>query len=436
MIELLCSDNRHAKFDSLQNTRSELNALRIMPACVIIVENLPVPFDRRVWQEAQALRDAGWDVSVICPSNKQYPKRFEMVDGIAIFRHWLPIEARVKFGFLLEYGVALLQEARLLFKLYRTRGFDVIQICNPPDILFINTLPYKCFGTRVVFDHHDVCPELFVAKFRRKGLLHRLMLLAERMTVKVADVVITANETFRMMVVERCGKPADKVVAVYSVPDRSYLRRSASSSRLRKGVRVVIGFVGIISDQDGVDQLVRMLHHLVVDHGCRDIRAIVVGDGPALADVRKLTEELNLTDWISFTGYLRGDELTEAVSSFDIGIIPDPPNEYNDKISMNKVFEYSALGVPTVAYNLTETRRLLGDTAVYADDKNPAALARACLMLIKDDSERRARGLAAKALADEHFEWARERGKYIDVYQKLAKPVRVLKSRRCKSEFL
>ena len=390
-----------------------------MPSCVIIVENLSVPFDRRVWQEAQALRSLGWEVSVICPTNQKNLRRYELLEEITIYRHPLPMEARYKLGFLFEYGAALFHEARLLFKIALTRGFDIIQVCNPPDLLFVNALPYKLFGKRLVFDHHDLCPELFAAKFARKGLLHRILLLAERLTIKSADIVISANETFRNIAITRCGKSPQDVITVYSVPDRMQIKRLLPNQELRKGARVVLGYIGIISDQDGVDHFVRMLHHLVVDHSCQGIGAVIVGEGPALPGVRQLACDLNLEKQITFTGYLRGDDQLAALSTFDIGIIPDPVNEYNDKISMNKVFEYSALGVPTVAYNLSETRQLLGATAEYADDATPAGLARACLRLIIDDDERAERGRAAKALADEHFDWARERAKYVAAYQRL-----------------
>jgi glycosyltransferase involved in cell wall biosynthesis len=391
-----------------------------MPSCVIIVENLPVPFDRRVWQEAQALRAGGWEVSVICPTSQQHPQPYEVLDEIVIYRHPLPMEARHKLGFLLEYASALFHEARLLFKIARTRGFDIIQVCNPPDLLFINALPYQLFGKRLVFDHHDVCPELFAAKFARKGPLYWLLTLAEKLTIKNADIVISSNETFRNLAIGRCGKSPQDVVTVYSVPDRTRIRRLPPNQQLRKSARIILGYMGIISDQDGVDHFVRMLNHLVVDYGCRDIGAVIVGDGPALPEVRQLACDLNLAEKITFTGYLRGDDLLSALSTFDIGIIPDPVNEYNDKISMNKVFEYSALGIPTVAYDLTETRRLLGATAEYAEDATPEGLARACLFLINNDDARAERGQAAKTLADERFDWARERTKYVAAYQRLA----------------
>jgi glycosyltransferase involved in cell wall biosynthesis len=392
-----------------------------MPSCVIVVENLPVPFDRRVWQEARALRNDGWDVAVVCPQSKDHPRKYEEEEGIAIYRHPLPIEARGPFGFLLEYGSALFWESILLLKIALSRGFDVIQICNPPDLLFLAAAPYKLFGKRIIFDHHDVSPELFEAKFGRRGMFHRLLLLAERLTFRIADLVVSSNETYRALAISRGRKDPNDVIAVYSVPDRARMRRVAPNETLRQGARIVLGYVGIIGDQDGVDHFVRCVHDLVVVRGHVDVRAVVVGDGPALASVRLLADHTGIADRITFTGYLRGEELLNAMSTFDIGVIPDPVNEYNDKISMNKVFEYSALGIPCVAYNLTETRRLLGDCAFYANDATPEGLARACLPLITDEALRLERGRAIKALSDRQFDWERECDKYTSVYRRLLK---------------
>ncbi len=394
-----------------------------MPSCVIVVENLPVPFDRRVWQEAQALRDDGWRVSVICPTNAQHPQPFERLDDIDIHRHPLPLEGRGLAGFVLEYSVALFHEARLLLRIARRSGFDVIQICNPPDILFLNALPYRLFGKRVVFDHHDVCPELFDAKFKGNGPAKRIMLAvlraAERMTMRCANIVISANETYREIAIRRGGKSPGDVITVHSPPDRERMKRVEPNVELRRKSRLVLGYLGIIGDQDGVDHLVRMMDHLIRDHGRADVSAVVVGDGPALAGVRELARNLGLSDRIAFTGYLRGAELLAALSTFDIGIIPDPVNPYNDKISMNKVFEYSALGIPSVSYPLFETQRLLENIGAFSQDNTPAGLARACLMLIEDDEARLKLGQQAKALADNRFDWAREREKYVAAYRRL-----------------
>jgi len=391
-----------------------------MLSCVIIVENLPVPFDRRVWQEAQALRDAGWQVSVICPKSTKYPLKREVIGGISVYRHALPLETRGKLGFFIEYLSALFHECRLLAKIALGPGFDVIQICNPPDVLFLNALPYKLFGKRVVFDLHDLGPELLEAKFGRRPLLDRLLRVAEKLTIRTADLVVCANDTYRKIAIERGGKAAEHVVAVYSVPRQGFIRRVEPDDALRRGARIVIGYMGIIADQDGVDHFIEMMNWLVNGLGRKDVRAVVVGDGPARPSISDLADRLGLSDVVTFTGYLSGDELMAALSTFDIGVIPDPVNPYNDKISMNKVFEYSALGVPSVAYPLSETRRLLGSTARDADEATPRGLARACLTLIDDDAARLACGREAKALSDEQFNWTRESEKYVAAYARLA----------------
>ncbi|WP_119273288.1 glycosyltransferase family 4 protein [Taklimakanibacter deserti] len=391
------------------------------PRCVIIVENLPVPFDRRVWQEANALKDGGWEVSVICPKNEQHPLAFEEINGIAIYRHALPVEARGKLGFLIEYASALFHEARLLMKIAFAKGFDVVQGCNPPDLIFLVAAPYKLFGKKFVFDHHDLCPELYAAKYDRHDFFHRLLLLAEKCTFKLADRVISANDTYRDIAITRGGRTPDSVTTVYSVPDRQKLRRVAPDAKLRAGATVVLGYIGIIADQDGVDHLVRLMHHAVHEHGRQGIRAVIVGDGPALASVKQLARSLSVAEHITFTGYLRGEALLSAISTFDIGIIPDPVNEYNDKISMNKVFEYSALAIPSVSYDLSETRRLLGQAGTFAKGAQPADLAEAALPLIDDAALRRELGARAGRLAEEKFNWDSEARKYVAAYEELVK---------------
>ncbi|GGH17284.1 glycosyltransferase WbuB [Alsobacter metallidurans] len=398
-----------------------LNVSPRAPSCVIVVENLPVPFDRRVWQEAQALKAAGWTVTVICPSTDQYPLSFETLDGIDIHRHPLPIEARGALGFLVEYAAALFHEARLLVKVARKTGFDVIQACNPPDLIFLVAWPFKLFSKRFVFDHHDVSPELFAAKYGKKGFLHRLLLVAERLTFATADLVISANDTYRDIAIKRGGKDPNDVVTVYSVPDRDRLRRVEPDPAVRSQAQTILGYVGIIGDQDGVDHLVRAAHLLKTQHGVTGFKTVIVGDGPALPGIRKLAEELDVGDVVSFTGYLSGNALLAHLSAFDIGVIPDPVNEYNDKISMNKVFEYSALGIPIVSYDLTETRRLLGDAGNYAATPDPAGLAEAIFGLIEAPPLRAAKAAQAKSLADASFSWERESAKYVAAFNRLVK---------------
>lgn len=407
-------------FNHVARRRKRAGSQPTTRSCVIVVENLAVPFDRRVWQEARALEADGWLVSVICPRSERHPEAYEERDGVHIYRHWLPIEARGKFGFMFEYGTALFQQLRLLLKIHRRHGFDVIQGCNPPDLIFLAALPFKfLLGKRYVFDHHDICPELFAVKFGPNRTMQSGLRLIERWSYRVADQVVTANETFRQLTIERTGKHADLVATVYSVPDLETVRRLPADHSFRRGRDVVIGYLGIIGDQDGVDHLVRAMAHLKHDLGYANICAVVVGDGPALPSVRDLAAQLDVEDEIVFTGYMSGDPLLSVLSSFDIGVIPDPVNEYNDRISMNKVFEYSALGLSIVSYPLAETQRLLGDSVLVADGQDPRALAQAIESLCVDDESRSMLAASALALAAQAFSWEREKDKYLEVYDTL-----------------
>jgi glycosyltransferase involved in cell wall biosynthesis len=387
-------------------------------SCVIVVENLPVPFDRRVWQEAQALHRAGWTVSVICPTNDHFPKPFEVIDDIAIYRHPLPPEGRGALAYFREYSAALFHEFRLLIKVHRERGFLIIQACNPPDLIFLAALPFKLMGKRFIFDQHDVSPELFVVKFGKKGFLYRGLMFFERMSYAMADFVITANATFKDIAVSRGGMPPSKVEVVYGVPDRKRIDRVEPEPGLHGGRKFVLGYLGIINEQDGVDHLVRAVAHLVRVKGFRDFRAVVVGSGPALELVRALACSLEVEDFVLFSGYLNGEKLLAHISAFDIGVIPDPVNEANDLMSMNKVFEYCALGIPTACYPLRETKRLLGDAGVYAPSPNPAGLAEACLSLMRDESLRARSAAAAARLSAEKFLWENEARKYVATYER------------------
>ena len=374
------------------------------------------------------MTSAGWKVSVICPATQKYPLAFERIDGIAIYRHPLYVEAEGALGFLAEYSTALFHEFRLLLKVWRREGFDVIQACNPPDLIFLVALPFKLFGKRFIFDHHDVSPELFVAKYNRRGPLHALLHAFEWLTFKAADLVVSANNTFRDIAIARGGKRPDDVVTVYGVPDRSHIRRVDPDPSVRRGKRLVLGYIGIIGDQDGVDHVVRLVHALR-GKGIADFQCVVVGDGPALAKVKALARDLGVDDLITFSGYLSGETLLAHLSSFDIGLIPDPINVYNDKISMNKVFEYSTLGIPSVAYPLTETMRLLRNGGIYAQTPDVEGLAGACLSLIEDDDLRERTGIAAKRISDSTFNWAREAAKYLEAYERLV-PTPALEGQR------
>jgi glycosyltransferase involved in cell wall biosynthesis len=354
---------------------------------------------------------------VICPASAAYPKRFEVIDDIAIYRHPLPPEGRGALAYFREYSTALIHEFRLLIKVHRERGFSIIQACNPPDLIFLAAAPFKLVGKKFIFDQHDVGPELFVVKYGRKGFLYRALTFFERMSYAMADFVITANATFKDMAMSRGGKTPSLIEVVYGVPDRKRIHRVEPEADLHGGRKFVLSYLGIINEQDGVDHFVRAVADLVRVRGFRDFSAVVVGSGPALESVRALAGSLGVDDFMRFTGYLNGEQLLAHISAFDIGVIPDPFNEANDVMSMNKVFEYCALGIPTACYPLRETKRLLGEAGVYAPTLDPAGLATACLRLLEEEGVRKRAAAAGAKLSAEGFVWVNEARKYVAGYE-------------------
>jgi glycosyltransferase involved in cell wall biosynthesis len=390
---------------------------------LIIVENLTVPLDRRVWQEATALRDAGYVVSIICPVGGKYTARYELLDGIHVFRHPLPLEADGALGYALEYASALMYETALSFKVRAKVGFDVIQACNPPDTIFLLAGLWKAIaGTRFVFDHHDINPELFEAKFGRRGIFHRLLRTLERWTFQTANVSIATNDTFKRIAIERGGMDPDRVFVVRSIPDLSKFRRLTPDADLKNGRPHLIGYVGIMGAQDGVDLLIEAMADIVHTQKRDDVQCAIVGSGTELDKLRRLAHARRIEDYVTFTGFLSGEPLHRAFSTFDIGAIPDPKNVYNDKISMNKVFEYMTLGIPFVAFDLDETRATAGDAALYAANNDPTVLARQLLRLVDDEVLRAETGARGLARARQMLRWETERAQLLAAYTTALQP--------------
>jgi glycosyltransferase involved in cell wall biosynthesis len=392
-----------------------------IPGVLIIVENLPVPFDRRVWQEAKALKEAGYGVAVICPKGKSQTSAYEEIDGIHIYRHSLPNEASDSAaGFLIEYASALFWQLRLSVKVFRRHGFGVIHACNPPDLIFLIALIYKIlFRKKFIFDHHDIVPEMFEAKFGRRGFFHKALSLCERMTFRAADASIATNETFKRIAIERGGMPAERVWVVRSYPDLNAFRRVPPDPALRNGRAHLVGYVGIMNAQDSVDMLVLAMRHIVRELHREDIHCLLIGDGPEYDPLVHLSEELGLAPFITFAGYLTGAPLLVHLSSLDVGVIPDPPNPYNDKISLNKVFEYMALGIPFVQYDLAESRSQAGAAALIAQNPTPEGLGEAIVRLIDDPQRRAEMAEIGMSRARQEFRWETETARLLEAYAAL-----------------
>jgi glycosyltransferase involved in cell wall biosynthesis len=386
------------------------------PHALILVENLPVPFDRRVWQEAQTLRDAGYKVSVICPKGKGHDAGHETIDGIAVWRHPL-FQAKSAKGYLLEYPMALICQLWLSLRVRLARGrIDVIQACSPPDLLFLVALPHWLCGTRFIFDHHDLSPELFISKFGRRGFFYKMLCFFERRTFAMASTAIATNETFRDIAIARGGMDPDRVFVVKSYPRAERFKRTGPDPALVVAGQHLVGYIGIMGAQDGVNTLVDAMHEIRHACGRDDIACLIIGDGPELPALQAQTTRLGLDDSVTFTGYLSGPALMAHLSALDLGIIPDPPNEFNNKLSMNKVFEYMMMGLPFVQFDLTQARAEAGGAAVIINEHSAAALAQAIIDLADDSERRAAMGRLGQEIAAREFQWSREAARYLEAY--------------------
>ncbi|MFA7433421.1 MAG: glycosyltransferase family 4 protein [Gemmobacter sp.] len=358
---------------------------------LIVVENLPVPLDRRVWLEATTLAAHGYHVSVISPMGRGWTAPYEEREGVHIYRFPEPPEAHSgAVAYAREYLHALRHMFRLARKVRREQGFDVIHGCNPPDLIFLLALRWRLAGVRYLFDHHDVCPELFEAKFGRRGLLHRLQLMLERLTFATARVSIATNDSFRRIAVRRGRMAPGDVFVVRSAPRIEGFVPGPGRDGLRRGARTVLGYVGVIGQQEGMDLMVAAIDRLVRGMGHDDLHVIVVGFGPHLPQVRADVAARGLDAHFTFTGPLFGDDLRDTLNSIDIGLSPDPKNAMNDISTMNKVMEYMALEKPVVQFDLTEGRVSAGEASLYARPNDPDDFAR-CIAELIDDPEKRAR---------------------------------------------
>lgn len=388
---------------------------------LFIVENLPSPFDRRVWQEATTLRDAGYEVSIICPTGKGYEKKREVIDGIHIYRHNLPTEASGPLGYALEYSAALFWQFVLAWRVLLTRGFDAIHACNPPDNIFLIGGFFKLLGKKFLFDHHDINPELYLAKFDRKDVFYRMMLAWERWTFRTADVSIATNESYRRIAIERGGMDPSKVFVVRSGPKLDRMKVLPPVPALRKGRTYLVGYVGVMGKQEGIDHLLRAAHYIVYEKQRTDIHFGLVGGGTELEDLKALAAELQIVEYVTFTGRVPDQQLLEMLNTADVCVNPDIANEMNDKSTMNKIMEYMALGKPIVQYDLTEGRFSAQEASLYARKNDFRDLAEKILELLEDPSLRTTMGERGRRRVEQELAWEYEAPKLLAAYDALFK---------------
>jgi glycosyltransferase involved in cell wall biosynthesis len=390
------------------------------PRVLIIVQNLPVPFDRRVWLECKALTAAGYDVTVVCPKGKGDPAH-EVLEGVTLLKYSPYAPGGGALGFVMEYAYSFLATARLVLRARRQGRFDVLQACNPPDIFWpIARWLRRRDGSRFVFDHHDLCPELYDSRFSQGHDLPRRGLLAlEKATFRSADHVVATNASYAEIAVNRGGKSPTDVTVVRTGPDHERLRRRAAVPALRRGRRHLVAYIGVMGPQDGVDLAVRAAAHVVHDLGREDVAFTFMGAGDSYDEIVALRDDLGLQDYVELPGRVPDDTVLDVLSTADVGLSPDPKNPLNDVSTMNKTMEYMAFELPVVAFDLKETRVSAEEAASYVPSGDVAAYARAIVELLDDDDKREVMGRGGRRRIEEELGWSYQRDAYVDVYETL-----------------
>lgn len=393
------------------------------PHILIIVQNLPVPLDRRVWLECQALRDAGYEVSVICPKGPGDPG-YQELDGVHLYKYAPPRQADGFAGYAWEFAYCWVRTALRTVSVARRARFQVMQACNPPDIYWSLALLWRVFGVRFVFDHHDLNPEVYRSRFGEPtGFAGRLQLAAlywlEKRTFRTADRVISTNKSYQRIAIERGRVPEARTTVVRSGPDTSVMKPGEPEPELRRGATHLVVYLGIMGPQDGVDGVLRVAEHVVRRHGRTDVRFALLGFGDCLDDLKKQSAELLLDEFTEFTGRVGPAEIRRYLATAAVGLSPDPLSPLNDVSTMNKTMEYLAFGLPVVAYRLTETVVSAGQCAVYVEPGDEAGFADALVALLDDPARRAALGAEGRERAVRDLDWRPQARAYVSVFDEM-----------------
>jgi glycosyltransferase involved in cell wall biosynthesis len=387
---------------------------------LILVQNLSVPFDRRVWLECQSLIAAGFRVAVVCPKAPGDPTYYRL-NGVDLYKYPSYAPGTSGLTFVLEYIYSFLATLFLSLRASMSGRFAVVQTCNPPDLFWPIGLLFRILhGSSFVFDHHDLCPELYECRFPDGNrLIYRALRLMERRTARTADHVISTNNSYQQIVRERDGIALKNMTVVRTGPDMAKLRRTTADPTLRRDKPHMAAYIGVMGPQDGVDLVLEVANHVVHHLGRRDIGFTLIGAGDCFEDLVALSQRLDLSEFVTFTGRAPDAEVAAILSTADVGISPDPKNPLNDVSTMNKTMEYMAFSLPVVAFDLRETRFSAGDAAVYATPNDVSEMAQLLVDLIDDEPRRREMGDFGRARVEQELAWNHQAPLYVEVYESL-----------------
>ncbi len=374
---------------------------------IFILENNPAPLDIRVWNEAVAAKRFGYDVSIISPLHKKTPQKYEEIEGIQIYRHYIPFEADSKFAFLLEYGNAIFWELFLSIKIFFfKKRFHYIHAANPPDHVFLIAILFKIFGVKYIFDHHDICPENYVAKFERQDIFYKILKVMERLTFKTADVVISTNESYKKIAVGRGGAPDDKVFVVRNGPNLENVTFKEPNDKWKLGRKYLVSYVGVIGNQEGVDNLLEAVQYIVSEKKINDIQFAITGTGTDWENLVALSKDMGIEEYVQFTGYVPYDDFYEILASSDLCVNPEHRNLFTDSSTMLKIMDYMTFSKPIIMFETREGKVTAGESAIYLQENDNILFANTIVELLQDRDRREAMGKIGYNRIMEELQWS------------------------------
>jgi glycosyltransferase involved in cell wall biosynthesis len=394
---------------------------------LMLVENNSYPRDPRVRKQSRALNDAGYTVSVISPAEPDQALH-ELIEGVNVYRYPAPPQASGMLSYMFEYAYSMALMSILSLWVCIRHGFDVIHAANPPDTLVFLAAPYKLLGKRLVFDHHDLAPEMYYARFRQHGnpWVYKVLLWCEALSCRLADYVFATNESQKAIEMLRDGRHEDRITIVRNGPDLNTPWTAAPDPELRARAAAIVAYAGIIGVQDGVDYLLRALHHLTVTLDKKNVLCLIMGDGDALPELKRQAEELAISKYVLFAGWIEDPHrYARYISTADICVDPSPSTPYNDRCTNIKIMEYMASAKPIVAFDLPEHRLSAENSAIYASPNDELSFARAIADLMDDEPRRQLMGSLGRRRVEQTLAWSYSAAKMLSAYGDLfSRPAR------------